>query len=353
MPFSSPYLSIVLAARNDNYSGDFNDRLQNSVRWLSYFVEKNKLPAELIIADYNPIPENKPLREMISWPDNRRYLKILLLHVPNEIHKRLTNPTVRKTVPLFEFNAKNMAIRRAKGEYILSTNADIIFHPSIIKFIAKKIPQKSRYYRTDRFDFRKIDTYDFNHPQRTLRNIQRKVYRIMIKGYGYHLKGNGENLPEELLIRLRNSWRIFLDINLVKIEKLAMKWNLNITYDAFAQKYHTHCSGDFMLMHRNHWFDLRGYPEDTFISTHCDAIFTVMSGVSGLKEKILPWPIYHQDHQRRYKADFDESKYDKEITDMFKRFMDDSREMEALGKPRITNPADWGHAGENLAETLI
>jgi len=349
----TPYLSIVLVARNDNYSGDFNERLQNSVHWLCYFVEKYKLPCELIIADYNPVAENQPLEKMLDWPQNRSYLQIRLLHIPNEIHQRLINPAIRKTVPLFEFNAKNMAIRRAKGEYILSTNADIIFHPSIIKFIAKRIPAKNVYYRADRFDFKKIDAYDFDHPYRMLSRIQKKVFRIMLKGYGYHLKGNGENLPEELLIRLKNCWRIFLDLNLVKIEKLAIKWKMNITYDAFAQKYHTHCSGDFMLMHRQHWFDLRGYPENTFISTHCDAIFTVMAGVSGLKEKILPWPLYHQDHERRYRADFDESRYEKEITDMFTRFMNDSREMEATGKPKIVNPPDWGLAAENFSETII
>jgi hypothetical protein len=291
--------------------------------------------------------------EMLVWPGSRKYLTIKLLHVPNEVHKRLINPEVRKTVPLFEFNAKNMAIRRAKGEYILSTNADIVFHPSIIKFVSYRIPNRNSYYRADRFDYKKIDGYDFHHPYSTLRKIQQKVFRIMLKGYGYHLKGKGQHLIEERLIRLKNSWRIFLDLNLVKIESLAEKWNLNITYDAFAQKYHTHCSGDFMLMHRDNWFKLRGYPEDTFISTHCDAIFTVMAGVSGLKEKILPWPIYHQDHERRYKADFDENKYEKEITDMFKRFMDDSREMEATGKPRITNSADWGHATDIFTETII
>jgi hypothetical protein len=353
MPLPSPYLSIVLVARNDNYSGDFNDRLQNSIHWLTRLVEQNQLPAELVIVDYNPVAENEPLIKMLDWPKNRNHLDIRLLHVPAETHNQLINPEVRKTVPLFEFNAKNMAIRRAKGEYILSTNADILFHPSIIKFITKRIPNRKRYYRTDRFDYKKIDSYDFTQTRDTLRKIQRKVFRIMIKGYGYHLKGNGENFFEESIIRLKNSWRLFFDINLVKIETLAKKWRMNITYDAFAQKYHTHCSGDFMLMHRDNWFNLRGYPEDTYISTHCDAIFTVMAGISGLKETILSWPIYHQDHERRYKADFDESRYEKDITDMFTRFLNDSREMEALRKPKISNPADWGHANEHFAETII
>lgn len=346
-------LSIVVTARNDNYGGDFNARLQNSVHWLSVFLEKYKVPSELVIVDYNPIKENAPLKEMLEWPLYRKYLTIRLLHIPNEIHQSLINPAVRKTVPLFEFNAKNMAIRRAQGEYILSTNADIIFHPLLLKFIALGIPQKNNYYRTDRFDFKKVERYDFRNPFATLKEIEKKVYRIMLKGYGYHLKGNGVEFLEEKKLRLKNAWRIFLDLNLVKIESLAKKWKMNITYDAFAQRYHTHCSGDFMLMHRSHWFDLRGYPEDTYISTHCDALFTVMAGVSGLKENVLNFPVYHQDHERRYKADFDEAAFSKEIADMFTRFMNDSREMEKTNTPKITNTENWGQANSSFDITTI
>ncbi len=353
MSKKQPYLSIVVTARNDNYGGDFNARLQNSVHWLSFFLEKYKVPSELIIVDYNPIKENAPLKEMLQWPRDRKYLAIRLLHIPNEVHQSLINPEVRKTVPLFEFNAKNMAIRRAHGEYILSTNADIIFHPALIRFISCRIPAKNNYYRADRFDFKKVEQYDLQNPFVTLKEIEKKVYRIMLKGYGYHLKGNGVAFIEENMLRLKNAWRIFLDLNLVKIESLAKKWKMNITYDAFAQRYHTHCSGDFMLMHRKHWFALRGYPEDTYISTHCDALFTVMSGVSGLKENVLNYPVYHQDHERRYKADFDEAAFSKEINDMFTRFMNDSREMERNRAPKIVNDADWGHGKSIFSESVL
>jgi hypothetical protein len=128
---------------------------------------------------------------------------------------------------------------------------------------------------------------------------------------------------------------------------------LKVNYISFILKYHTNASGDFMLMHRDHWFSLRGYPEDTYISTHCDSIFTVMSRISGLKENILPWPVYHQDHERRYDTDIYKSEKSKDITDMFTRFVNDSREMEQTRKPKIINPADWGQANENFRETVI
>ncbi len=351
MPSISPFLSIVLVARNDNYSGDFNERLHNAMYWLAWLIEKHKLPAEILIVDYNPVPENEPLVKMLRWPKSR-YLTIRLIHVPGEIHQALINPDVRKTVPLFEFNAKNMAIRRAGGEYILSTNADILLHPSIIKFISGKMPCKKSYYRTDRYDFRRLDFYDFDNPYFTLRKVQRNVFRLMLKGYAYPVK-RGENLAEKIISRIKNSRRIFFDIHLSKVKPLAYKWEINVNHDGYLMKYHTHCSGDFMLMHRDHWFSLRGYPEDTYISTHCDAIFTVMSRMLGLKEAILPWPIYHQDHERRYNTDFDKIKNNEDINRMFKRFLKDTHEMETSRQPKIVNPPDWGHANENFLETIV
>jgi len=245
-----------------------------------------------------------------------------------------------------------MAIRRAKGEYILSTNADILFHPSTIEFIAKNKINKKCYYRSDRFDYKKIDFYDFDNPNVTLRKIQQKVFRLMLKGYGYYVNRE-PNFFKEYLIRLKNYWRIFLDINLVKIEFFCNRFSIPVNYDGFLMKYHTHSSGDFMLMHRDNWFNLRGYPEDAYISTHCDAILTVMSSAFGLKANILRWPIYHQDHERRYNTNFDEIKDNKDINYMFQRCLNDTREMETLRKPKITNPPDWGHANENFEETIL
>lgn len=323
------------------------------MRWLSCLIEKNKLPAELLIVDYNPVPENEPLIKMLDWPKNRKYLTIRLLHVPNETHKRLINPEVRKTVPLFEFPAKNMAIRRAKGEYILSANADIVFHPSIIRLIAKKNLSNKSYYRTDRFDYKKIDFYDFNNPDATLHKIQRNVFRLFLRVLDYHVTG-GENFFEKNLSKLRQSFQVLLQHSLLKAEPLARIFKMKVIHECFIFKYHINASGDFMLMHRNHWFTLRGYPEDAYISTHCDAIFTVMAAACGLRQIVLPWPVYHQDHERRYNIDMHRREINnKDISDMHRRLVDDTRQMESSHCPKIINDRDWGNASENFAETVL
>jgi hypothetical protein len=77
-----------------------------------------------------------------------------------------------------------------------------------------------------------------------------------------------------------------------------------------------------------------------------------MSGMI-YKEIVLNSPVYHQDHERRYKADFDEDKYSKEISDMFKRFLSDSHEMARTRKPKIVNSEDWGHGSHTFKDTVL
>lgn len=347
-----PYLSIVLAARNDNYGGDFNSRLHNCVHWLANLVEENKLPTELLIVDYNPVEENEPLLKIINWPANRNYLTIRFVHVPQETHVQLVNPAVRKTVPMFEFVAKNMGVRRAKGEYILCTNCDILFHPQLIEFIAQQCLDKQSYYRAERYDYHKIDRYDFHNMEATLRSIQQKVFRIFLKIHSYDLRW-GENAFEITFQRMRHSLQVFLNYNSVKAKTLWMLLGMEVNYRTFLLKYHTNASGDFMLMHRDHWHRLRGYPEDTYISTHTDSIFCVMASIAGVLENILRWPVYHQDHERRYIVDLAAHKKNKELMDMLDRFTEDTRAMEASRTPKIVNAEDWGCGGEEFKETVV
>jgi hypothetical protein len=47
---------------------------------------------------------------------------------------------------------KNAGIRRARGEFVLATNIDILFSPELIAFMAKRALQPEKMYRIDRYD---------------------------------------------------------------------------------------------------------------------------------------------------------------------------------------------------------
>ena len=58
----------------------------------------------------------------------------------------------------------------------------------------------------------------------------------------------------------------------------------------------TNASGDFVLMSRQDWVGLRGYPEFQTFSMHLDSLLLYQAYYSGMREIILPYPVYHMTH---------------------------------------------------------
>ncbi|MFN8287474.1 MAG: hypothetical protein U0V74_12000 [Chitinophagales bacterium] len=346
MSQSPPYLSVVVAARNDNYGGDFELRLQNCINWFSYYAVKYKLPAEFIVVNYNPVIDRPPLNESIKFPPSSNVL-FRLITVPNHFHEGISNPAVRKKVPLYEYVAKNIGIRRAKGQYILSANPDILIDPAIIKFIAGKKLKADFYYRANRCDYK--NDLKLVNPATDLPTVRSKVFRIFKKGFMWPLQ-MGTFWPFQLWsLERKNRKKLNYEFWLLENEKWANEKLIPVTYDNMSFKFHSNCSGDFMLMHRNAWFNLHGHPENTYLSMHTDAIAVAMAFYSGLKEHVFFEPVYHQDHERRFVADNNQP----DIFAMFRKFEDDSRQMEKEGKPIIYNNEDWGFASEVFTETVF
>ena len=144
-----PYISFVVVARNDNYGGNFLNRMQVFINTLSSLCEKYLLNSELIIVEWNP-PENKDVfLNSLIWPKNIKKLKIRIITVSSDLHKKIAGTS---KMTMFEFLAKNVGVRRAKGRFILVTNPDIIFNHELIKFLSKKNLFEKSFYRVNRHD---------------------------------------------------------------------------------------------------------------------------------------------------------------------------------------------------------
>jgi hypothetical protein len=61
---------------------------------------------------------------------------------------------------------------------------------------------------------------------------------------------------------------------------------------------HTNACGDFTLMAREHWFELRGYPEFDMFSFNIDSLLCYTAHHGGAREEVLeePMRIYHIEH---------------------------------------------------------
>src|SRR5919106_1999839 len=120
----SPYLSVVAASRNDDHGGDPLIRTQIFINTFVRQCEKYRLPAELIIVDWNPVPNRPGLAAMLGMPPEASYCNGRVISVPSVIHCRLK---YADKIAFFQMIAKNVGIRRAQGRFILATNIDVIF----------------------------------------------------------------------------------------------------------------------------------------------------------------------------------------------------------------------------------
>jgi hypothetical protein len=146
---SSPYISFIACSRNDNHGGDLTRRMQIFVDCLSEQCDRHKLRAELVLVEWNPPPDRRPLAEELRWRKGDGFCDIRIITVPSEIHKRYK---CAEGLPLFQMIAKNVGIRRAKGEFILCTNIDIVFTDELMAFLAKRELEDGCFYRSIRMD---------------------------------------------------------------------------------------------------------------------------------------------------------------------------------------------------------
>lgn len=111
---------------------------------------------ELIVVEWNPVPERLTLSEAIDFPPS--CLPTRIITVPNEIHATKANSA---KMGFYEYLAKNVGIARAKGEWILVTNPDIVFSEELYDWLGNGkftqtfggAPGKGIYFRADRYNF--------------------------------------------------------------------------------------------------------------------------------------------------------------------------------------------------------
>ncbi len=336
---NNPVLSIVIIGRNDNYGGDFKNRLQRAVNYWHQQLTAHQISSEIIFVNYNPLPQ-PPIKDFIDWSPSNKFVELSIVQVNAEVHEQLVKEYKVKDIAVLEFIAKNIGIRRAKGEFILSTNADILVDKKM--FARFKNLNSKKFYRANRFDFTSselaVNTEDINN-----------VTRIWLKGY-YHDFTKTHNRSLQLAIAKAARLRYYADYYLKQMINPVIRKIWATDYHKKAEmSYHCHCSGDFMLMHRNAWNELRGFWERSYITLHVDGLLVIQAAALGLEEEIFSEPIYHQEHERRYNHAIDNNDYREE----YLHFQEQAQQMLKNKKAIIYNSADWGLSNFALPQEKI
>ena len=122
-------MSVVATARNDDHGGNPLYRMQLFVNGLIAQCDRHRLPAELVLVEWNPPADRPRLAEVLEWPESEGWCDVRIVEVPHELHMRLEHAD---RLPLFQMIGKNVGIRRARGRFVLATNIDILFSDDLV-----------------------------------------------------------------------------------------------------------------------------------------------------------------------------------------------------------------------------
>jgi hypothetical protein len=251
MDSDRPYLSIVIASRNDGYANGMLHRIQVCVDSFIEQLEKLEHPSELILVDWNP-PAGRGLWDALRRPKFVRRCTFRLITVPPKLHATLP---FADRLPILIHRARNVGIRRARGEFILPTSPDILLSDELAAWFGERQMDSGHMYRLARYDV-PVKALEYDSRERRLIYCREHVYHVNDRESSYRCS---KGLP-----------------------------------DLF-----TNAAGDFTVLSRDMYFRLRGIPEEReFHSMHFDSVFCFMAHAAGATEVELtdPLRIYHVDH---------------------------------------------------------
>jgi hypothetical protein len=336
----NPKVSIIFTARNDDYGKNLINRINASLKVLTFLTEKHKSNFELIIVEYNPVPKKPLLIESITIPSHK-YLQIRAVIVPNTFHQQLGN---HNKIPVHEYIAKNIGIKRANGDYILCTNPDIIFSDNMIKKLTTEMLDKDSFFRANRTDLKKQYYHENCTATQILNSCRRDSFRVYTPGKVVYL--SFVDWLYNLVYLIRNG--VLLSIIKGHIKRIISLSDLRFvplinkfvrSTNETTSDIHEMCAGDFTLMHKGLWTLARGYDETPLSSFHDQYMLFVQNYCYGKKQQLLTDEIFHIDHEygKKNRPEVEMTKYAKDVV-----------EMKKTKKPYTQNSEDWGYPMEKF-----
>jgi hypothetical protein len=149
---NAPFLTIVLTGRNDDYGGDFTTRFLRALTFNHERLTERRIEYQIAFVEWSPIPQRRLLADILA--DNlprEASARLFSFIVDARYQAALTlNPRIR----YLEFVAKNVGIRQAGGQFVLSTNTDVYLGREILDRLASADLAPATVYRAQRIDLR-------------------------------------------------------------------------------------------------------------------------------------------------------------------------------------------------------
>jgi len=353
------YISFVVATRNDNHGGNIRKKNQFFINKWAYVTAKYNLSCELIVVDWNPIKEKEDLQNTLNYPRLNSNQSIRIIKVPEKFHKKYNSSDQLK---FFQMQAKNVGIRRAKGQFILCTNIDIVFSEEMIEYLSKKSLDENKIYRTDRYDI-DFDLFDnlnndtdffmsyctgINKKNYSIDLKTNKKYYIyksitkttfeVLKDFFFSIINTEKRKRSPFLIRpfeilkdfffsLINTEKrkrspflirpfLFLNKLILRIPIILINFTTRILFNfvtgfkkikkfttqKLLPELHTNACGDFTLASKKIWEDSDGYYEYDGYSFFIDSLFLYYAYYKGYNTTEINHKIFHINHSQGFIA---------------------------------------------------
>ncbi len=149
---TTPYLSVVLTGRHDNYGGDFNERFFRALQFNHRQLAERGVSHEFVFVEWNPVPNRRWLADLLAEAVSDLPSVAITRYVvdPRYHAAYMQNPGL----DYLEFVAKNVGVRRASGRFVLSTNTDVFLGRGPLENIGARRLETGRVYRAARIDIK-------------------------------------------------------------------------------------------------------------------------------------------------------------------------------------------------------
>jgi hypothetical protein len=237
----------VLTGRNDGYGRDFAARFFRTLQFNHEQLTARAIPHEIVFIEWAPPADAPLLFEQIfeEVPNLDRRICSWYVVDPEYQSALSLNPRLE----YLEFLAKNVGVRRARGQYVLTSNCDVYLGRRVLDVLEQSALEPRVLYRAPRHDL---------------------------------------NLPEDLH---DVSWATLEDPRILAGPAHVLK-----------RPYMGSGTGDFVLLDRESFHEIRGFNEVYRVARiGIDRNVIVKALASGLEIRDIGGPVYHQNHEGSYR----------------------------------------------------
>jgi hypothetical protein len=147
---AAPLLSIVLTGRNDGYGGDFLVRLTRTLQFNHRQLDERGITHEIVFVEWAPPRDRRPLIDVLFEACPRLDRRLFAWYVVDPEYQTVLSLNPR--LEYLEFLAKNVGVRRARGQYVLTTNCDVYLGRRVLETIKCAELKPRVLYRAPRHD---------------------------------------------------------------------------------------------------------------------------------------------------------------------------------------------------------